>query len=105
MFGRSSIPVVAPATNNPVTLAGRNVLFGDQVNDFLFVTPAVALASAVDTTDAKGIDTAVDGLGRAFLGLSTQLRRLQTGYARSYALTMVVGVLLVGAVLILNLVG
>ena len=105
VFGRSSIPVVAPATNNPVTLAGRNVLFGDQVNDFLFVTPAVALASAVDTTDAKGIDTAVDGSGRAFLGLSTQLRRLQTGYARSYALTMVVGVLLVGAVLILNLVG
>ena len=105
VFGRSSIPVVAPATNNPVTLAGRNVLFGDQVNDFLFVTPAVALASAVDTTDAKGIDTAVDGSGRAFLGLSTQLRRLETGYARSYALTMVVGVLLVGAVLILNLVG
>ena len=105
VFGRSPVPVTAPATNNPLTLAGRNALFGDQVNDFLFVSPTVATASALDTTDSKGIDGAVDGAGRAFLGLSTQARRLQTGYARSYALTMVAGVLLVGAVLILNQLG
>ena len=105
VFGRSSIPVTAPASNNPFTLAGRNALFGDQANDFLFVSPAAVMASAVDTTDSKGIDGAVDGTGRAFAGLSTQTRRLQTGYARSYALTMVVGVLLVGAVLILNQLG
>ncbi|MFP5417240.1 MAG: NADH-quinone oxidoreductase subunit L [Actinomycetes bacterium] len=102
VFGRQPIPVTAPASNNPFTLAGRNVLFGDQVNDFLFVSPAHAVAGAVDTTDATGIDGVADGSGRAFAGLSTQVRRLQTGYARSYALIMVVGVLLVGAVLILG---
>ncbi len=105
VFGRGSIPVTAPATNNPITLAGRNVLFGDQVNDFLFVTPATAMATAVDTTDAKGIDRMVDGGAQAFGGLSTQMRRLQTGYARSYALTMVLGALVVGAVLILTQLG
>ena len=105
VFGRGSIPVTAPATNNPITLAGRNVLFGDQVNDFLFVSPATAMATAVDTTDAQGIDRAVDGGAQAFGGLSTQVRRLQTGYARSYALTMVFGALVVGAVLILTQLG
>jgi NADH-quinone oxidoreductase subunit L len=105
VFGRGSIPATAPATNNPITLAGRNVLFGDQVNDFLFVSPATALASGVDTTDARGIDAALDNSGRAFAGLSTQMRRLQTGYARSYALTMVFGALVVGAVLILTQLG
>ncbi|HHU37875.1 MAG TPA: NADH-quinone oxidoreductase subunit L [Propionibacterium sp.] len=105
VFGRSSIPVTAPATNNPITLAGRNVLFGDQVNDFLFVSPTTALATGIDTTDARGIDRMVDGGAQAFGGLSTQMRRLQTGYARSYALTMVFGALVVGAVLILTQLG
>ena len=54
-------------------------------------------------------DTALDGtanaLGHGFGGLSTVLRRIQTGYARSYALTMVAGVLLVGVVLILSQLG
>ncbi|MBK8461689.1 MAG: NADH-quinone oxidoreductase subunit L [Nigerium sp.] len=105
VFGRGSIPVKAPATNNPITLAGRNVLFGDQVNDALFVTPATAVAAAVDATDARGIDKAADSSADAFAGLSTQVRRLETGYVRSYALTMLGGVLFVGVVLILSQLG
>ncbi|MDO5533245.1 MAG: NADH-quinone oxidoreductase subunit L [Propionibacteriaceae bacterium] len=105
VFGRKPIPATAPATNNPVTLAGRNVLFGDQVNDFLFVAPTTALATATDATDAQGIDKAADGAAHAFAGLSTQVRRLQTGYARSYALTMVIGAVVVGALLILSPLG
>jgi len=46
VFGRSSIPRTAPASSNPFTVAGRNVLFGDQTNDFLFVQPAAASARA-----------------------------------------------------------
>ena len=38
-------------------------------------------------------------------GLSRQTRRLQTGQVRTYALTMSIGVLLVGAVLILTQLG
>ncbi|RXW33202.1 NADH-quinone oxidoreductase subunit L [Propioniciclava flava] len=105
VFGRGSIPDVAPATKNPVTIAGRNVLFGDQVNGFLFTHPTVATAKAIDTADVSLIDRSFDGAGRAFQGLSTQLRRLQTGYTRNYALTMLLGVLVVGAVLILSQLG
>ena len=105
VFGRGSIPDVAPATKNPVTIAGRNVLFGDQVNGFLFIHPTVATAKAIDTADVSLIDRSFDGAGHAFQGLSTQLRRLQTGYTRNYALTMLLGVLVVGAVLILSQLG
>ena len=56
-------------------------------------------------TVRERIDRMVDGGAQAFGGLSTQMRRLQTGYARSYALTMVLGALVVGAVLILTQLG
>ncbi|MDN5570945.1 MAG: NADH-quinone oxidoreductase subunit L [Propionibacteriaceae bacterium] len=105
VFGRGAVPRVAPATRNPLTVAGRKVLYGDQVNDFLFVSPAYALAGASETTDRVGIDGAADTTGRAFGGLSTQVRRLQSGYARSYALTMLLGVIAVGVVLILSQLG
>ncbi|MFT3875696.1 MAG: NADH-quinone oxidoreductase subunit L [Propioniciclava sp.] len=104
-FGRGSIPVTAPATRNPITIAGRKVLFGDQINQAVFVGPAAAVAAAVDTTDARGIDRAADSSADAFAGLSTQVRRLETGYVRSYALTMLGGVLLVGVVAILSQLG
>ena len=55
--------------------------------------------------DVTLIDRTFDGAGHAFQGLSTQLRRLQTGYTRNYALTMLLGVLVVGAVLILSQLG
>ena len=105
VFGRRAIPASVPATRDPFTLMGRNVLYGDQTNDFLFVHPAYATASALEVTDRVGIDGAVDTTARAFGGLSTQVRRLQSGYLRSYALTMLLGVLAVGVVLILGLLG
>ncbi len=105
LFWRKPIPATAPESSNPLTLAGRNVLFGDQVNDFLFVQPAGVAARAMDAADAQGLDKAFDGAGHAFAGLSSQLRRLQTGYTRNYALTMLLGVIVVGAVLILGQLG
>ena len=102
LFGRQPIPEVAPASSNPFTVTGRNVLFGDQINDAVVVGPTYAMSNAMDTIDSKGLDGAVDGIARAFGGLSTQVRKLQTGYARSYALTMMTGVVLAAVVLILS---
>ena len=104
-FGRKPIPVVAPASSNPFTLVGRNVLYGDQVNDTVVVQPTHALARTAVLLDDQAIDGAANGSAYAFGGLSTQVRRLQTGYARSYALTMVAGVIVVGVVLILGQLG
>ena len=86
-------------------MAGRNELYGNAVNDTLVVTPVLGMSRGAVATDAKALDGFVQLLGSAVSGLSVQGRRAQNGYVRSYALTMVLGVLLVGAVLILGLAG
>jgi NADH-quinone oxidoreductase subunit L len=105
LFGTKPIPDVAPASSNPFTVTGRNDLFGDAINDTLVVRPTLIAARGLVATDDKLIDAGADGLGAMFAGLSSQTRRLQTGQVRSYALTMTIGVLLVGAVLILTQLG
>ncbi len=104
-FGRKPIPATAPASSNPFTVVGRNVLFGDAINDTLIVNPTYAIADGIVDADDKLIDGAVDNSATAFGGLSGMWRTLQTGYARSYALTMVLGAVLVGVVLILTQLG
>ena len=90
---------------NPFTVAGRNDLFGDVVNDTLVVQPTMVLARGLVANDDAIIDVGADGLGAMFAGLSTQTRRLQTGQVRTYALTMTVGAVLVGLVFILSQLG
>ncbi|HIT74315.1 MAG TPA: NADH-quinone oxidoreductase subunit L [Candidatus Avipropionibacterium avicola] len=103
VFGpRKAIPQVAPATRNPLTIAGRNDLFGDAFNDAAVVRPAATLTRGVLAVDRGGIDGAVHGVAGLLGGLSVVLRRLQTGYVRSYALVMVVGAAILGGVLVLT---
>ena len=105
VFGRNPIPEVAPATMNPVTIAGRNDLFGDAVNNTLVVQPTMMLADGVVAVDDRIVDGGANGLAAIFSGLSNQGRKLQTGQVRTYAFTMMAGALLVGAVMILSLLG
>ena len=94
--------VTAPASSNVFTVTGRNVLFGDQINDTVVVGPTYAVAGAIQTIDDAALDGTVNGLAHGLGGFSTQIRRLQSGYARSYALTMMTGVVLAAVVLILS---
>ncbi len=105
LFGRRPIPEVAPASVNPLTVAGRNDLFGDAVNNTLVVQPTMLLADGVVSTDQRIIDAGADGLGTMFQGLSSQGRKLQTGQVRRYALGLTVGVIGVGVVMILSQLG
>jgi NADH-quinone oxidoreductase subunit L len=105
MFGTRPVPEIAPTSTNPFTVAGRNDLFGDAVNDTLVVQPTMVLARGLVANDEAIIDRGADGVGAMFAGLSTQTRRLQTGQVRTYALTMTVGALLVGLVFILSQLG
>jgi NADH-quinone oxidoreductase subunit L len=62
------------------------------------------LVTDLATFDRSGIDGAVNGTGLAFGGLSGRMRRLQTGFVRSYALSVLGGaVLVVLALLAVNL--
>ncbi|OYO09434.1 NADH-quinone oxidoreductase subunit L [Enemella evansiae] len=98
---RGDVPVYAPS-GNALERAARADLYGDALNDAVVVGPTMGLARGIAEFDDKGVDGAVNGTAATFGGLSTQIRRLQTGYVRSYALMMVAGAVLVGAVLILG---
>jgi NADH-quinone oxidoreductase subunit L len=78
--------------------AARNRLYIDSAYEFLFTgvgkVVATALAFVVDTVWIDGI---VNNVGRLMALLSAQVRRVQTGYVRNYALGVLAGgVMLVG---------
>ncbi|WP_182558927.1 NADH-quinone oxidoreductase subunit L [Microlunatus kandeliicorticis] len=105
-FGpRRSIPDTAPASRSPFTVAGRNDLYGDAFNEAVFMRPGQSLTTTLAYVDAHGVDGAVRGLAALFAGVSAGLRRWQSGFVRSYALTMLAGAAVVGAVLILGRLG
>jgi NADH-quinone oxidoreductase subunit L len=99
-YQRKPIPVEEPR-GSWLTRAAREELYGNQVNNVLVVTPTLVAAKAATAVDDKGVDGLVNGIA-AFVGaLSGRLRRYQTGFARSYALSMVGGAVLVVLALIL----
>ncbi len=102
--GRSDIPTVAPANVSFVTRAARADLYGDALNEELLMRPGDRFVTGLVGFDDRGVDAAVDGTGAAFTGMSARFRRLQTGYVRSYALSVLGGSLLVVvALLVVNL--
>ncbi|TSD95380.1 NADH-quinone oxidoreductase subunit L [Skermania sp. ID1734] len=101
MYVRRPIPVTAPAEVNPLTVAARRDLYGDAFNEAAFMRPGWQLTKALTKLDGAGIDGIVNGLGETVAAASTALRRWQTGFVRSYALSMLVGAALVVAVMVL----
>ncbi|WP_110180421.1 NADH-quinone oxidoreductase subunit L [Nocardioides solisilvae] len=95
LVGRKEVPRTAPTEVSPVVRAARADLYGDQLNDVLVVRPGTSLARGLTTMDRVGVDGVVEGGAAALGGLSTVGRRLQNGFVRSYALSVVGGVLLV----------
>ena len=95
---RREVPVEAPP-GNLVTVAARNSLYDDAVNDVLVVQPTYSLSRAFVWLDDRGIDGVVNGSASFVGALSGRMRRLQTGFARSYALAMVGGAVLVLVIL------
>lgn len=102
---KDNIADTQPATRNPLVLVGRNDLYGDAINDAIVVRPTMALASGLEVTDRKAVDGAVMGGAALIGGIAQWLRKAQNGYVRSYALTMVLGIISVGVVLILGQIG
>jgi NADH-quinone oxidoreductase subunit L len=102
-YGRAEIPVTAPA-GRLVTVAARKDLYGDAINESVLMRPGQWLTRLSVYFDNRGVDGLVNTLAATMGGTSGRLRRLQTGFVRSYAATMLVGaVLLVGALLLVKL--
>ncbi|MFI6763516.1 NADH-quinone oxidoreductase subunit L [Micromonospora sp. NPDC050417] len=81
----------------PVVQAARRNLYTDAFNEAVFEKPGIFLTRALVYLDNRGIDGLVNGLAAAVGGGSGRLRRLQTGFVRSYAMSMLTGALLVVA--------
>ena len=100
MFARSDVPVEAPRANVLVR-AARNDLHQDTINESLFMRPGQWLTRGVGGTDRGVIDGAVMALARSFSSAGRSVGKLQTGYARSYAGLMALGVVVVIALALL----
>ncbi|MDF2093184.1 NADH-quinone oxidoreductase subunit L [Knoellia sp. 3-2P3] len=90
-YWRDEVPVVAPA-GSLATQAARRDLYQDDVNEGVFMRPGIHLTRSLVFADNRGVDGAVGGLAALVGGTSSRLRRIQNGFARSYALTMLAGV-------------
>ncbi|NUS57282.1 MAG: NADH-quinone oxidoreductase subunit L [Streptomycetaceae bacterium] len=90
-YATREIPATAPADVSPVTAAARRDLYGDAFNEAALMRPGAGLVRALRTADTAGIDGAVGGLATVVGRLSAALRLTQTGYVRSYALSMFLG--------------
>ena len=101
-------PVMGARTSEPITgpvaeLAERK-FFVDEAYEAVFVTAGGALSRAMVWFDTRVIDGAVNGAGAASLLVGRATRRSQSGLVRWYLAVMVLGVLLLLAVLIAQVV-
>jgi NADH-quinone oxidoreductase subunit L len=94
-----------PEPAGPVVTAARKNLYADAFNEVVFEKPGRWLTRALVFVDSKGIDGLVNGLAASVGGGSGRLRRLQTGFVRSYAMSMLTGALLVVAAFLAVVVG
>ncbi|MGA7146912.1 MAG: NADH-quinone oxidoreductase subunit L, partial [Microbacterium sp.] len=95
LFGRRDVPREAPRNVSVFTRAGRNELYGNQVNDTLVVGPGKQLTAGLATFDRTVVDGGAMGTAASIGGLSQVLRRAQNGFVRSYALSLLGGAALV----------
>src|SRR6476660_8298821 len=101
-YWREDVPAVAPR-GSLATRAARRDLYQDDVNEAVFMRPGIHLTRSLVFFDGKGVDGAAGGLAALIGGTSARVRRVQNGFVRSYALTMLAGVVVIlGAVWVVS---
>ncbi len=93
------VPITEPRAS-VLTLAARRDLFQDTVNGALVQWPGEVLTRIAVYADAAAIDGAVNKTASGTAGLGEVVRKLQTGKVRSYAATMLVGVVILLAIVV-----
>jgi NADH-quinone oxidoreductase subunit L len=99
--GRHPTPVRRPEPVSLPVRAARRDLYANAINEALIARPGTWLTRALVFFDNRGVDGAVNGAAALLGGSSGRLRRLQTGFVRSYALSMLGGSVLVVAALLM----
>jgi NADH-quinone oxidoreductase subunit L len=102
-YAAQEVPEVAPR-GSVMTRAARRDLFQDDVNEALFMRPGQYLTRSLVFVDNQWVDGAVRGLAALVGGLAGRLRRWQTGLVRSYAMSILAGVIaVVGGLLLVRI--
>ena len=97
----AEVPRTAPQDVSALTVAARRDLYGDAINEAVFMRGGRQITRAMVAVDDTAIDGSVSGATAGVRRIADALRGMQTGYARSYALSMLAGTgLFIGAVLI-----
>jgi NADH-quinone oxidoreductase subunit L len=97
-YAKREVPAVAPTDVSIFTKAARADLYGDTFNEAVFMRPGQYLTRSLVFVDNKVVDGVVNGTAGLVGVVAAQLRRTQTGFVRSYALVMVLGVVVIGAI-------
>ncbi|MFD5033294.1 NADH-quinone oxidoreductase subunit L [Streptomyces sp. NPDC058220] len=102
MYGRKPVPVTAPR-GSLLTRAARRDLLQDDFNHVVLVRGGEHLTRSLVYVDHTLVDGVVNGTAASFGGLSGRLRKLQNGYARTYAVSMFGGTaVLIAATLLMR---
>jgi NADH-quinone oxidoreductase subunit L len=81
----------------------RDKFYVDRAYGALIVLPGKRFAQfCASILDSRGVDAVVNGTGRMVAGLAEGMRKIQTGYVRSYAATFFLGVVVVFSVLVVR---
>ncbi|MGK5639065.1 NADH-quinone oxidoreductase subunit L [Streptomyces sp. URMC 126] len=101
-YGRKPVPVTPPR-GSLLTRAARRDLLQDDFNHIVLVRGGEQLTRGLEAIDRSVVDGAVNGTAVSVGGLSGRMRRLQNGYARSYAVSMFGGAaVLIAATLLMR---
>ena len=99
IYGRVPVSSEAPR-GSLLTVAARKDLYGDAFNESVLMRPGQWLTRLSVYFDNRGVDGLVNTLAAAVGGSSGRLRKLQTGFVRSYALSMFFGAAVLVALLL-----
>src|ERR1700730_10611094 len=87
MYGTRPVPEEVPA-GSALTVAARQDLYGDAFNERVFMGPGQLLTKGLVEIDNDAVDGAGNELAALVRRASDGFRQVQTGFARSYALSM-----------------
>jgi NADH-quinone oxidoreductase subunit L len=99
-YANHKVPEIAPLEVSALTVAARADLYGDAFNEAVLMRTGQELTKGLVVVDEKGVDGVTQGLAYLVGRVSDRLRQVQTGFARSYALSMFAGAALVVAVVL-----
>jgi len=100
-YAMHTVAQTAPQDVSALTVAARRDLYGDAFNEATFMRGGQELTKALVVFDDKGVDGTANGLAYLVSRISDGLRQVQTGFARSYALSMLTGAALVIAAVLM----